>query len=93
MAQSIGKPIIGVVENMSYFVCPDTAKYHFIFGPSHAEEVAVIAGAPVIAQLPIDPEISALCDAGKIEQVNLPEIPGLLEAFIRAMPVPKVAET
>jgi len=87
MAQAVGVPILGVVENMAYFVCPDTSKRHFIFGPSHVDGVAMTAAAPLLAQLPIDPGISALCDAGKIEEVNLPEIPRLLEAFARAIPV------
>lgn len=87
MAQSVGIPIIGVVENMAYFVCPDTGKHHFIFGPSHAEEVATTAGAPLLAQLPIDPGISALCDSGKVEEVNLPEIPRLLDAFTWVVPI------
>jgi Mrp family chromosome partitioning ATPase len=87
MAQSIGVPIIGVVENMAYFVCPDTAKQYFIFGPSHAEEVTLTAGAPLLAQLPIDPIVTAFCDLGDIEKVNLVEIPKLLDAFIRAVPI------
>jgi Mrp family chromosome partitioning ATPase len=87
MAQTVGVPIIGVVENMAYFVCPDTGKHHLIFGPSHAEKVTMTAGAPLLAQLPIDPGISALCDSGKVEDVNLPEIPDLLKAFIEVVPV------
>ena len=86
MAQSVGVHVAGVVENMVYFICPDTGKRHFIFGPSHAEEVAATAGAPLLAQLPIDPQIAALCDAGKIEEVNLSEISELLKAFLRTMP-------
>ena len=76
MAQAVNTPIIGVVENMAYFVCPDTGKRHFIFGPSHVSEVMMAAGAPLLAQLPIDPQVSALCDAGNIEMVTLAEIPG-----------------
>lgn len=87
MAQSVGVPIIGVVENMAYFVCPDTAKLHFIFGPSHVEEVTMTADAPLLAQLPIDPTVAALCDAGDIEKVELAEIPGLLDAFVNAVPI------
>jgi Mrp family chromosome partitioning ATPase len=87
MAQSVNTPIVGVVENMAYFICPDTGKRHFIFGPSHAEEVTLTAGAPLLAQLPIDLQVSALCDAGNIGSVNLAEIPALLKAFIQAMPV------
>jgi Mrp family chromosome partitioning ATPase len=87
MAQKVGVSIIGVVENMSYFVCPDTGKQHLVFGPSHTEEVTRTAGAPLLAQLPIDPGISALCDSGRVEDVNLPEIPALLQAFIKGVPV------
>jgi Mrp family chromosome partitioning ATPase len=87
MAQSVGVPIAGVVENMVYFVCPDTAKRHFIFGPSHAEEVTMTAGAPLLAQLPIDPKVTTLCDVGDIEKVNLGEIQGLLDAFVNAVPI------
>jgi len=87
MAQAIKTPIIGVVENMAYFVCPDTGKRHFIFGPTHADEVALTAAAPLLARLPIDPQLAALCDAGEIESMTLAEIPALLKAFIQAVPV------
>jgi len=87
MAQAIKTPIVGVVENMAYFVCPDTGKQHFIFGPSHAGEVTLTAGAPLLTQLPIDPLVAALCDAGQVESVTLAEIPALLKAFIEAVPV------
>jgi Mrp family chromosome partitioning ATPase/NifU-like protein involved in Fe-S cluster formation len=82
MAQALNTPIVGVVENMAYFVCPDTGKQHFIFGPSHAGEVAQTAGAPLLAQLPIDSRVASLCDAGEVEDVDLEEIPALLDAFI-----------
>jgi Mrp family chromosome partitioning ATPase len=82
MAQAIKTPILGVVENMAYFICPDTGKQHFIFGPSHAEEVARAASAPLLAKLPIDPQVAALCDAGKVEDVELAEIPALLDALL-----------
>jgi Mrp family chromosome partitioning ATPase len=85
MAQSIGVPIAGVVENMAYFVCPECSKRNFIFGESHAEEVAATAGAPLLARLPIDPQIAALCDAGKIEEVNIAGIPEFLQTFFKAM--------
>jgi len=81
MAQAVNTPIIGVVENMAYFICPDTGNKHFIFGPSHAQEVALAASVPLLVQLPIDPNVAALCDAGKVEDVMLEEIPGLLAAF------------
>jgi len=70
MIQQLNVPILGVVENMSYYPCPDTGKHHDIFGPSHADEIASLANAPVWARLPIDPQVAALADAGQIEAVN-----------------------
>ena len=77
MLQQLNVPILGVVENMSYYTCPDTGRPHEIFGPSHAAEVAELAGSRVAARLPIRPEVAAQCDAGQVEDVSLPE----LEAF------------
>jgi hydrogenase maturation protease len=87
MAQAVNTPIVGVVENMAYFTCPDTGKRHLIFGISHTYEVMMTANAPLLAELPIDPQVAALCDAGEIEKVTLAEIPALLNAFIQVMPV------
>jgi Mrp family chromosome partitioning ATPase len=87
MAQTVGVRIVGVVENMAYFVCPETGKQHFIFGPSNTREVTMAAGAPLLAQLPIDPRVAVLCDVGQVESVTLAEIPALLKAFIQAVPV------
>jgi ATP-binding protein involved in chromosome partitioning len=67
MAQQLAIPILGLVENMSYFVCPDSGQRYEIFGPSHSEEMAARLGVPLLGQLPIDPEIARLCDAGEIE--------------------------
>jgi hypothetical protein len=86
MAKLVGTPIIGVVENMAYFKCPDTGKQHLIFGPSHADEVARAAGAPMMTRLPINPLVTILCDAGKVEAITLPEMPDLLKMFLKALP-------
>ena len=67
MAQIMKVPILGLAENMSYFICPDTGKQHDIFGPSRAEEMAARLGVPFLGRLPIDPEIARLCDLGRIE--------------------------
>lgn len=87
MAKLVGTPVLGVVENMAYFKCPDTGKQHLIFGPSHVSEVAEAAGAPLLAQLPINPLVSSLCDAGKVEAVTLHETMDLLKTFLKAMPI------
>ena len=60
-------PIIGLVENMSYFKCPDCGKEHKIFGDSHIDEIAEKHNLKVLAKLPINPKISAACDKGMIE--------------------------
>ena len=70
MAQQMQTPILGLIENMSYFECPDTGKRYEIFGPSHAEETARTIGAPFLGRLPIDPEIAELCDAGRLEEYS-----------------------
>jgi len=67
MAEKLNVRVLGLVENMSYFVCPDTQKRYNIFGPSHAEQVAAQLGVPFLGRLPIDPEIATLCDAGQVE--------------------------
>ena len=70
MAQQMQTPILGLIENMSYFECPDTGKRYEIFGPSHAEETARMIGTPFLGRLPIDPEIAELCDAGRLEEYS-----------------------
>jgi len=67
MTRTMKKPIVGVVENMSYFYVPEIDKKYEIFGPSKGEEMAMAAGAPLLARLPIDPELAKLCDMGQIE--------------------------
>jgi ATP-binding protein involved in chromosome partitioning len=67
MAGTMKKRIIGVVENMSYLYVPEINKKIELFGPSKGEEMAQAAGAPLLARLPIDPELAALCDKGEIE--------------------------
>jgi len=67
MAEMMNIPVIGLVENMSYFKCPDNGKEYKIFGESHIDEIAEKHNLKVLAKLPIDPKISAACDKGMIE--------------------------
>ncbi len=67
MAQMMNVPILGLVENMSYFVCPDCNKEYQIFGESHIEEIAAKHQIPLYARLPINPKLAAACDRGMIE--------------------------
>lgn len=87
MLKQLNVPILGVIQNMSYYPCPDSGKRHEIFGPGHAEEIAQLAGCEVWARLPIDPQIAALGDAGRIETVDLPE----MRAASERMPAPVFA--
>jgi Mrp family chromosome partitioning ATPase len=67
MAQLMDVPVIGVVENMSYIQCPDCGKKIMIYGESKTAKVAAEQGLPLLAQMPIAPQLAALCDAGTIQ--------------------------
>lgn len=67
MANMMNIPILGIVENMSYFKCPDCGKEHKIYGDSHIEEIAKEHGIPVLGKLPINPDIARSVDTGTIE--------------------------
>jgi Mrp family chromosome partitioning ATPase len=82
MAQVMKIPVIGLIENMSYFVCPDTGKRYDLFGLSHAETMAAQLGAPFLGRLPIDPEIARLCDAGRIEDYPIDAFKPMAERIV-----------
>ena len=67
MAKLMNIPILGIVENMSYFKCEDCGKKHYIFGESKIDEIAASYGISTVAKLPIDPEIPSVADKGLIE--------------------------
>ncbi|MBO8126966.1 MAG: Mrp/NBP35 family ATP-binding protein [Firmicutes bacterium] len=67
MVQIMDKPILGLIENMAYVECPDCGKKIYIFGESKAQELADELNVSFLGSLPINPDISELCDAGKIE--------------------------
>lgn len=67
MAEMMNIPVLGLVENMSYFECPDCGKQHKLYGESHIDELAQEFGIKTVAKLPIDPKLSAACDKGTIE--------------------------
>ena len=79
MLKQLKIPVLGVVENMSYYPCPDSGKNHLIFGPSHAQELAKAVDTALSIRLPIDPGIAELGDAGKIEEARRPELADLLK--------------
>ena len=72
MAKKMDIPIVGIVENMSYLECPDCGKRISVFGEGHVEEVAKEHGIQVLAQIPIDPKIAQMVDAGRVEYMEMP---------------------
>jgi hydrogenase maturation protease len=86
MAREMGKPILGVIENMSYLYVPEIDKKIEIFGKSRGEEMSVAAGAPLLGQLPIDPQLARLCDEGNIESYNAEIIASLGKSLAQVTP-------
>jgi Mrp family chromosome partitioning ATPase len=84
MAQKMDKPIIGVVENMSYLYVEELDKKIELFGKSQGEEMAKAANAPLLGKLPIDPNLAKLCDAGSIEGYDSEFIDNVGKAIIKA---------
>ena len=70
MARMMQVPILGLVENMAYFTCPDNGKTYHIFGKGKAAGVAIEYGIPLLGSIPIDPTIADACDAGRVEDLT-----------------------
>jgi Mrp family chromosome partitioning ATPase len=81
MAELMNIPVLGLVENMSYFECPDCGKRHSIFGESQIDETAEELGVPVLAKLPIDPSVATLVDNGMVERANV----DALDDFVKVL--------
>lgn len=79
MAKSMGIPVLGIVENMSYLQCPDCGKKIELFGNSSVESVASEMGIRVLGKIPVDTAIAQLCDAGKIEKISNDYVPGAVQ--------------
>ncbi|MGZ3627841.1 MAG: P-loop NTPase [Ktedonobacteraceae bacterium] len=86
MVQQLKGVIVGVVENMSYFETPDGERYE-IFGQSNGPELVEMTGAPLLAQLPIDPALTSLCDAGRIEEYRGAAYEMLAENFVKTLKI------
>jgi Mrp family chromosome partitioning ATPase len=87
MAQKMEKPILGVIENMSYLYIPEIDRKMEVFGKSRGEEMAQAANAPLLGQLPLDPELVKLCDEGNIEHYNAGIMTSLGESLSQVLPV------
>lgn len=85
MALMMGVKVFGLIENMSYVVCPGCDSHFELFGKGKTLEAATEMGVPLLDKMPVDPKLTALCDEGKIEdlQVNyLENTTDLLVDFI-----------
>jgi len=83
MAQQMNVPILGVVENMSYFQIPDSDNRIEIFGPSKAGEMAKSIGSPILGKIPLDPELASLCDKGEIEKYDSDIMDNMREVLLK----------
>ncbi len=81
MANMMNIPVIGLVENMAYYMCPDCGSRHDIFGDSHVEEIAKEYNLEVLAHLPVDPRISKACDEGLIENFPVTWLDSIAEVL------------
>jgi Mrp family chromosome partitioning ATPase len=81
MAGMMGIPILGIIENMSYAVCPDCGRHIDLFGKSKAEEVAKGMNIPLLGRIPVHPGVAALCDAGRIEDYDRHDLDDALDAL------------
>lgn len=81
MAEKMSVPIVGLVENMSYVVCPDCGKKLYLFGEGKSAEAAGRHGLPLLAQMPVDPRLAALADAGRIEEFEGSWLENVIDAL------------
>ena len=83
MAQMMHIPIVGLVENMSYVACPDCGKKIYLFGEGKTEEAAKEYGLPLLAKMPIDPQLARLADEGAIESFQGHWLDGVVDAILK----------
>ncbi len=83
MAQMMNIPVLGLVENMAYMTCPDCGKRLYPFGEGRTADVAKQYGLPMLAQLPIQPEIAKKCDEGRLMDIQLPEMGKAVDAVLK----------
>lgn len=91
MVQQMGGRMLGVIENMSYALCPDGTTRLEVFGPSHAGEMAAEVGLPLLGHLPIDPQIATLCDAGQIEEYPAAEFAAIARQVAQGAGLRRIA--
>ena len=83
MANLMNIPVLGIVENLSYFVCPDCGKKHSIYGESNVDKIAESFGVKAVAKLPIDPEFAKLSDKGEIETFDKDYVDSIVDVITK----------
>lgn len=81
MTNMLGVPVLGIVENMSHLVCPDCGKRIDLFGPSHAQSISTALSVKLLAQLPVNPHLTELCDQGRVYDYQAPAVDNLVESI------------
>ena len=89
MADMMNVPVLGLVENMSYAICPDCGKHIHVFGESHIGEIAEKFGYDLLGQIPLDHKLAALCDKGWIEMMENSYLEAAADALEAKCPVDK----
>jgi ATP-binding protein involved in chromosome partitioning len=82
MARDLHVPLLGVVENLAYLDCPHCHERIELFGPSRVAAIAEEYGIPLLARLPVDPQISTLGDGGRIDEFQSPELKALADTLL-----------
>jgi len=89
MAQHLNVPVVGLVENMSYAVCPKCGEHIEVFGPSQAMHTAALLGVPLLGRMPLDPDLARRCDAGEVEGYVNAEFDRLAAQVAERLPATK----
>lgn len=90
MAGLLGRPILGLVENMAYARCPGCGTRIEVFGPSHAEQTSQRLSVPLLGRIPLDADLALRCDRGEIEQYRSQEVELVVEQLLVRVPKEKI---
>ena len=82
MAKQMNIPVLGIVENMSYFKCPDCGNIHYIYEKRKIDEVAAANDIKTVAKLPMDAKVAGLVDSGKAEELDVSALDGIFDAIM-----------
>lgn len=87
MAKMMHIPVLGLVENMSYYKCPDCGREEEIFGKSKLPQVAADMGIPILGRMPIDSKLAQLCDEGAIERADIDYLNDAVDTIEKILPI------